>query len=80
MPVPEPMPPNPLNAGFVLVLTYYDNSGIIATWGPFASEDEAAQASADLATWPIERGNWEIFPMLRMPVTNANPAGGEDRG
>lgn len=75
--VPSPTPQ------FVLVAMHYDHSGIIQTFGPYGSEDEANQAEASLKSWPLISGaEWRVCPltdtrpfMAPSPVAPANLTG-----
>jgi hypothetical protein len=58
------MNPAPTSAGFVLVLKYFDGSGILGIWGPYATEQDAEAGKEALRKWPIEEADWSIEPLF----------------
>lgn len=48
---------------FVIVLHYWDRSGIQGTWGPYNGRPAADAALAELERWPMD-GIWEVREML----------------
>ncbi|MGW2692349.1 hypothetical protein ACWC3Y_10865 [Streptomyces sp. NPDC001296] len=48
---------------YVLLLEYFDHSGIQQVFGPYDSEPEAEAARDTLKTWPaLNGGFWSIQP------------------
>ncbi len=61
---------DPVN-GYIAVLSHYDRSGILGTFGPWPTEEDAQAAVAWLERMPTERGIFEIFPLYVGPNTAA---------
>lgn len=56
--------PAPVICGYVLLLRYYDGSGTLGVWGPYASEEEAEAGKQILLKWPLQEGDWAIEPLF----------------
>ncbi len=61
---------DPVN-GYVAVLSYCDRSGILVTFGPWPTEDDAQAAVEWLKRMPTQDGIFEIFPLCAGPNTAA---------
>lgn len=52
---------------WVAHLEHGDHSGLIQSWGPFVSKEEAEEAAETLKGWPaISYGNWIVAPLARV--------------
>lgn len=49
---------------YVLVLSYFDYSGVQRVFGPFDSEEEATDQVELLQSLLGLSGNWETYPLL----------------
>lgn len=58
---------------FALVLHDADRPEVVQLFGPYATEQEADLAMADLAEWPMLKGSWEIVPIRQYPAPTSTP-------
>jgi hypothetical protein len=59
---------------YVLVLHDLERPEITQIFGPYASEQDADLALADLAEWPMLRGSWATRPLHRYMVPPLGPS------
>lgn len=53
--------------GYVVVLSYYDNSGNIAAFGPYPSSEAANVAIDALKLMPLADGDLEVLALFGAP-------------
>lgn len=53
--------------GYTVVLSYHDNSAIIAAFGPYPSEKAAFDAIEVLKQMPLTEGTFEAVPLFGAP-------------
>lgn len=59
-----------MNTRHIVLLSYYDGSGTIQVFGPYADETLANAAMAELQAWPalFGAGRWEVLPCTTAPA------------
>lgn len=51
----------------VVVLSHIDHSGVQQIFGPYGTEELAAQALDELSAWPTLIGHWKVKPLTPAP-------------
>lgn len=63
---------------FILSLWHYDKSGVIQTFGPYDTEEEAVQVRDRLSKWPSISGSGYLSSWTIEPVVSTSGSPGQD--